>query len=79
MSSAFAFLLLIVALQHLPPAEGAIIASTETLFAASAAYLFLGEHLPALGWAGAALILAASVLVQVAPALAGGARLAPPA
>jgi drug/metabolite transporter (DMT)-like permease len=74
LSSAFAFLLLIVALQHLPPAEGAIIASTETLFAASAAYLFLGEHLPALGWAGAALILAASVLVQVGPALAGGAR-----
>jgi drug/metabolite transporter (DMT)-like permease len=79
LSSAFAFLLLIVALQHLPPAEGVIIASTETLFAASAAYLFLGEHLSALGWAGAALILAASVLVQVGPALAGGARLAPPA
>jgi drug/metabolite transporter (DMT)-like permease len=78
LSSAFAFLLLIAALQHLPAAEGAIIASTETLFAASAAYLFLGEHLPALGWAGAALILAASVLVQVAPALAGGARLVPP-
>ena len=79
MSSAFAFLLLIVALQHLPPAEGAIIASSETLFAASAAYLVLGEQLSALGWFGAALILAASVLVQVAPALAGGTGVAPPA
>lgn len=78
LSSAFAFLLLIAALQHLPPAEGAIIASTETLFSASAAYLFLGEQLSALGWLGAALILAASVLVQVAPALVSAARLAPP-
>jgi drug/metabolite transporter (DMT)-like permease len=78
LSSAFAFLLLIVALQHLPPAEGAIIASTETLFAASAAYLVLGEHLSLLGWVGAALILAASILVQAAPALASEASLAPP-
>jgi drug/metabolite transporter (DMT)-like permease len=74
LSSAFAFLLLIVALRHLPAAEGAIIASTETLFAASAAYLVLGEQLSLLGWLGAALILAASILVQVAPALARGGR-----
>ena len=78
LSSAVAFLLLILAMQHLPPAEAAIIASTETVFSASAAYLFLGERLPALGWAGAGLILLASVLVQVAPTLlAGAARLAP--
>jgi drug/metabolite transporter (DMT)-like permease len=77
MSSAFAFLLLILALQHLPPAEAAIIVSTETLFSASAAYLFLGERLAPLGWAGAALILAASLLVQVAPILSSGARLLP--
>ena len=80
LSSAVAFLLLILALQHLPAAEAAVIASTETVFAASAAYVFLGERLPALGWAGAGLILLASVLVQVVPPLAsGGERLAPPA
>jgi drug/metabolite transporter (DMT)-like permease len=80
LSSAVAFSLLIVALQHLPPAEAAVIASTEMVFSASAAYVFLGERLRPLGWAGAALILAASVLVQVAPTLLSGtARLAPPA
>ncbi|MEY4545544.1 MAG: EamA-like transporter family [Pseudomonadota bacterium] len=72
--------LLILAMQHLPPAEAAIIASTETVFAASAAYVFLGERLTALGWVGAALIVLASVFVQVGPALMPGAeRLAPPA
>jgi drug/metabolite transporter (DMT)-like permease len=80
LSSAVAFLLLILALQHLPPAEAAVIASMETVIAAGAAYVWLGERLPALGWAGAALILAASVLVQIAPALLPGSeRLAPPA
>jgi drug/metabolite transporter (DMT)-like permease len=80
MSSAVAFSLMILALGHLPPAEVAVIASTETVFSSAAAYLFLGERLPALGWAGASLIVLASVLVQVVPALlAGPARLAPPA
>ncbi|MEY2930313.1 MAG: hypothetical protein RL033_1062 [Pseudomonadota bacterium] len=80
LSSAVAFLLLILAMQHLPPAEAAIIASTETVFAASAAYVFLGERLSAPGWVGAALIVLASVFVQVGPTLLPGAeRLAPPA
>jgi drug/metabolite transporter (DMT)-like permease len=78
LSSAVAFVLLILALQQLPAAEAAIIASTETVFAAAAAHVLLGERLPALGWAGALLILLASVLVQVVPSLLSGARLAPP-
>ncbi len=80
LSSAVAFLLLIVALKHLPPTDAAVIASTETVFAALAAHVFLGERLPALGWVGALLILMASVLVQVVPALLSpAARVAPPA
>ena len=69
MSSAITFTLLTVAMQYTPPSEAAIIVSTETLFAAAAAYLALGERLSAIGWAGAVLILSAIVLVQ-----AGGAR-----
>jgi drug/metabolite transporter (DMT)-like permease len=70
LSSALAFLLLILALRHVPPAEGAVIASVETLFSAGAAHAFLGERLSALGWVGAALILTATLLVQLVPSLA---------
>jgi DME family drug/metabolite transporter len=45
----------------------------ETVFAALAAYLMLGERLPAIGWLGAALILGAILLLQIGPAI--GARL----
>jgi drug/metabolite transporter (DMT)-like permease len=65
LSSALTFTLLTVAMQHTPPSEAAIIVSTETLFAAAAAYVLLGERLPPLGWLGAALILFAILLVQV--------------
>ena len=68
LSSALTFTLLTVAMQYTPPAEAAIIVGTETLFAAAAAYLLLGERLSALGWAGAVLILSASLLVQVGAA-----------
>jgi drug/metabolite transporter (DMT)-like permease len=72
LSSALTFTLLTVALQHTPPSEAAVIVSTETVFAALAAYVLLGERMAALGWAGAALILAATLLLQVGTAL--GAR-----
>jgi drug/metabolite transporter (DMT)-like permease len=74
LSSALAFLLLILALRHVPPAEGAVIASVETVFSAGAAHAFLGERLSALGWVGAALILAATLLVQVVPSLSARGR-----
>jgi drug/metabolite transporter (DMT)-like permease len=70
LSSAVTFTILTVALQHTPPSEAAVIVSTETVFAALAAYMLLGERMAALGWAGAALILAATLLLQLGPALA---------
>jgi drug/metabolite transporter (DMT)-like permease len=68
LSSALTFTLLTVALQYAPAAEVAVIVSTETLFAALAAYLLLGERLTVLGMVGAALILAATLLVQLGAA-----------
>jgi DME family drug/metabolite transporter len=41
----------------------------ETVFAALAAFLVLGERLPAIGWLGAALILGATLLLQVGAAV----------
>jgi drug/metabolite transporter (DMT)-like permease len=69
MSSALCFTILTLALQYAPPSEAAVIVSTETVFAALAAYLVLGERLTAAGWAGAALILAATMLLQIGTAL----------
>ncbi|MGE5513301.1 MAG: DMT family transporter [Bacteroidota bacterium] len=69
LSSAVTFAILTVSLQHTSPSEAAVIVSTETLFAALAAYLLLGERLAGLGWIGAGLILVAALLVQIGPAL----------
>ena len=65
LSSAVTFTLLTVALQHTPPSEAAVIVSTEVLFAALAAYLLLNEHLGAIGWVGAAMILSGTLLIQL--------------
>ena len=67
LSSALTFTLLTVALQHTPPSEAAVIVSLETVFAALAAYLALGERLSGLGFVGAALILLAILLIQLGP------------
>jgi drug/metabolite transporter (DMT)-like permease len=69
LSSALTFTLLTVALQYTPPSEVAVIVSLETVFAALAAYLVLGERLGPLGWVGAALIMLAVLLIQVGSAL----------
>jgi drug/metabolite transporter (DMT)-like permease len=69
LSSALTFTLLTVALQHTSPAEAAVLVGTETLFAAAAAYLLLGERLSGIAWIGASSILLAALLVQVGPAL----------
>ncbi len=71
LSSALTFTLLAVALRYTPPTEAAVIVSSETLFAALAAYLVLGEHLSLVGWCGAGLILAAVLLVQTGPSIIG--------
>jgi drug/metabolite transporter (DMT)-like permease len=69
LSSALTFTLLAIAIKYTPPTEAAIIVSSETLFAAFAAYLMLGERLSLVGWCGAVLILGAVLLVQTGPAL----------
>ena len=58
-----------MALQYTPPSEAAVIVSLETVFAALAAFLVLGERLSAIGWLGAALILLATLLLQIGAAL----------
>jgi drug/metabolite transporter (DMT)-like permease len=69
-SGAVAYTLQIIAQAHTPPAEAALILSLESLFAALAGALLLGERLTALGGLGCLLILIGAVAVEAAPALA---------
>lgn len=65
MSSAVTFGLMAVAMRTIPAPRAAILLATEAVFAAVFAAILLGERLPALGWAGAGLILAAVLTVQL--------------
>lgn len=65
LSSALTFGLMAVALKQVPPAKATILLSTETLFAAIAGAIMLGERLPLIGWFGAALMLTAVLTVQL--------------
>ena len=65
LSSALTFTLLTLALQHTPPSEAAVIVSLETVFAAAAAYLALGERLAPIAWIGALMILAGTLVIQL--------------
>jgi len=67
LSSALTFSIFTYAVRHTPASEAAVLVSTECLFAAVAGALALGERLPPVSWAGAALILAAILAVQVPP------------
>ncbi len=67
LSSALTFTLLAVAMRHTPAAEATIIVSTETVFAAIAGVILLGEQLLWIGWFGAALMFSATLIVQLAP------------
>lgn len=69
MSTAIAFTLQAIGQQHVPSANAAIILSAESLFAALGGALLLGERLPLVGYAGAALIFFAIILVEAVPAL----------
>ena len=71
LSSALTFTLLAIALKDTPPTEASILMSTETLFAAAAGVLLTNDWLPPIGWIGAALMFAATVLVQIGPAMEG--------
>lgn len=65
LSSAATFALLAVAMRHVPAARASILVSSETLFAALAGYVMLNEQLTPAGWAGAALMIAAILIVQL--------------
>ena len=67
-STAIAFTLQAIGQQYVPSANAAIILSAESLFAALAGAVALGERLPPLGYLGAALIFIAIVLVEAVPA-----------
>jgi drug/metabolite transporter (DMT)-like permease len=67
LSSALTFTLLAMAMKHTPASEAAVLVSMETLFAALAGALLLGERLTPVGWLGAGLLFCATMLVQLAP------------
>lgn len=69
LSTAVAFTFQAIGQQHVPPANAAIILSAESLFAALGGALLLGERLPLVGYAGAALIFAAILAVEALPPL----------
>lgn len=69
LSTAVAFTFQAIGQQHVPPANAAIILSAESLFAAIGGALLLGERLPPIGYAGAALIFVAIVAVEALPPL----------
>lgn len=68
-SGGLAFTLQSIAQAHTPPSDAAIIVSAEGLFAAAFGALLLGERLTLAGWAGAACVLAAVLIVQLGPLL----------
>lgn len=67
LSVGVAFTLQVVAQRHTRPTDAAILLSAETLFAAAAAALYLGERLNALQMVGCALIFACILFVQLMP------------
>lgn len=69
LSTAVAFTFQAIGQQYVPPANAAIILSAESLFAAIGGAWLLGERLPPIGYAGAALIFAAIVAVETIPPL----------
>ena len=64
-SSALTFVLMAIAVRHIPATHATVLLSTETLFAAAAGYVMLGERLKPIGWIGAALMLSAILLIQL--------------
>ena len=65
LSSALTFGILAIAMRHVPPARAAILLSLETVFSAIAGAVMLGERLQPIAWSGAALMMAAIVVVQL--------------
>lgn len=68
-SGGIGYTLQIVGQRHTPAAEAALIMSLESVFAAVAAAILLGERVPLLGAVGCALILLGVVMVELLPVL----------
>ena len=69
LASALGFLVQSYAQQRAPPARTALILAAEPAFAGLFGYLLQDDRLSAIAWTGAALILAAILLVDVVPRL----------
>jgi drug/metabolite transporter (DMT)-like permease len=68
-ASALGFFVQTFAQRHAPPARTALILASEPAFAGLFGWLLADDRLSASGWAGAVLILAAIVAVEVMPRL----------
>ncbi len=68
LSTALTFGVMTVALQYVSAPRAAVLLSTEVLFATAAGMLLLDENLPWIGWAGAAVVFAAILVVRLKPA-----------
>lgn len=71
-SVGMAYTLQVVGQRYTQPADAAILLSSETVFAALAGFIFLGERLSLFQLSGAALILAGIVAVELVPAIGIG-------
>lgn len=69
-SGALGYTMQIIAQRHTPPAEAALILSVESVFAAIAGAIWLGESLTRAGAIGCGLILLGAIAAEAAPALA---------
>lgn len=76
-ATALGFFVQTYAQRHASPARTALILASEPAFAGLFAYLLTGETLDAVGWTGAALIMAAIVGVELLPHLRSRARAVP--
>ncbi len=66
LSTAFTFALMANVVRHIPASRASILLSTEVLFGAAAGFIMLGERLSPIGWAGAALMFCAILMIQTA-------------
>jgi drug/metabolite transporter (DMT)-like permease len=66
-STALTYTIFSIAIRHTTPPEAAVLLSAESLFAAGAGALFLGDRLSVVSWSGAGLMIAAVILVQLGP------------
>ncbi|MGR6430205.1 DMT family transporter [Rhizobium sp. PAMB 3174] len=68
-SSGLAFVLQVIGQRYTTAPQAAIFLSSESLFAAAAGAIFLGEKLTAIGYFGCAIIFAAMLIVEIVPEL----------